>query len=156
MSHNPALVSDPHTCISAVSVGPTHLNEFSGVWIVLLIYVQCGAGSGTVACRHFQGLFMASVFLRVSAPRDRMCICNTAHTRHGKCSCQGSPPRHPASASLSRNKLRARSPLPFSQRDFAHAQNHLPEMHASRPGKSEKEGLWGISGAEIRAIHLAA
>ncbi len=156
MSHNPALVSDPHTCISAVSVGSTHLDAFSGVWIVLLIYVQCGAGSGTVACRHFQGIFTASVFLRVSAPPDRMCICNTAHTRNCKYSCQGSPPRHPASASRSRNKLRARSPLPFYQRDFAHAQNHLSEMHVGRPGKCEKERLWGVSGAGIRAIHLAA
>lgn len=111
MSHNPALVSDPHTCISAVSVGSTHLNEFSGVWIVLLIYVQCGAGSGTVAFRPLQAILTISIFLRVSAPRDRMCICNTAHTRHAKCSRQGSPPRHPASASRPRNKLRGRSPL---------------------------------------------
>lgn len=96
-----------------------------------------------MACRHFQGIFMVSVFLKVSALRDRMCICNTAHTRHGKYSSQGSPPRHPARASRSRNKLRARSPLPFSQRDFAHAQNHLPEMHAGRPGKCEKKEVMG-------------
>jgi len=44
----------------------------------------------------------------------------------------------------------------FLAGDFAHAQNHLPEMHAGRPGKCEKEGLWGVSGAGIRAIHLAA
>lgn len=67
ISHNPALVSDPHTCISAVSVGSTHLDEFSGGRIVLLIYIQCGAGSGTVACRRFQGILTASAFLRVSA-----------------------------------------------------------------------------------------
>ena len=29
-------------------------------------------------------------------------------------------------------------------------------MHAGRPGKCEKESLWGVSGAGIRAIHLAA
>ena len=156
MSHNPALVSDPHTCISAVSVGSTHLNEFSGVWIVLLIYVQSGAGSGTGAFRPLQTSLTVSVFLSVSASRDRMCVCNTAHARNYKHYRQGSPPRHPASASRAHNELRARSPLPFSQRDFAHAQNHLPEMHADRPGKCEKEGLWGVSGAGIRAIHLAA
>ena len=84
--------------------------------IVLLIYIQCGAGSGTVARRHFQGGGAASIFLRVSAPRDRMCICNTAHTRHAKFSRLGSPPRHPASASRPRNELRARSPLPVRSR----------------------------------------
>lgn len=156
MAHNPAPVSDPHTCISAVSVGSTHLNEFSGVWIVLLIYVQCGAGSDTVACRPLQAILTVSVFLSVSAPWDRMCVCNTAHARNYKHYRQGSPPRHPASASRAHNELRARSPLPFSQRDFAHAQNHLPEMHAGRPGKCEKERLWGVSGAGIRAIHLVA
>lgn len=112
MSHNPALVSDPHTCISAVSVGSTHLNKFSGVWIVLLIYVQCGAGSGTVAFRPLQAILTVSVFLSVSASRDRMCVCNTAHARNYKHYRQGSPPRHPASASRAHNKLRARSPLP--------------------------------------------
>ena len=111
MSHNPALVSVPHTCISAVSVGSTHLDAFSGGRIVLLIYIQCGAGSDTVACRRFQGILTVSVFLSVSARRDRMCICNTAHTRYYKCSRQGSPPRHPASAERARNSLRARSPL---------------------------------------------
>lgn len=111
MSHNPALVSDPHTCISAVSVGSTHLDAISGGRIVLLIYIQCGAGSDTVACRRFQGILTASVFLSVSARRDRMCICNTAHMRYYKCSRQGSPPRHPASASRARNSLRVRSSL---------------------------------------------
>lgn len=123
---------------------------------MLLIYIQCGAGSGTVVCGHFQSIFTASVFLNVPAPRDRMCVCNTAHARNYKHYRQGSPPRHPASASRAHNELRARSPLPFSQRDFAHAQNHLPEMHAGRPGKCEKERLWGVSGAGIRSIHLAA
>lgn len=84
MSHNPALVLDPHTCISAVSVGSTYLDAFSGVWIVLLIYVQCGAGSGTVAFRPLQAILTASVFLSVSASRDWMCVCNTAHARNYK------------------------------------------------------------------------
>lgn len=116
-----------HVTQSGTGAGSTHLytreqcrirphDIYPGGRIVLLIYIQCGAGSGTMACRHFQGIFTASVFLRLSAPRDRMCICNTAHTRNGKCSCQGSPPRHPASASRSRNKLRARSPLPVRSR----------------------------------------
>ena len=129
-------ISALHVTQSDTSAGTTHLyireqcrirphDIYSGGRIVLLIYIQCGAGSGTVAFRHFQGIFMASVFLRVSAPRDRMCICNTAHTRHGKCSCQGSPPRHLASVSRSRNKLRVRSPLSVFQPDFSHAKNHL-------------------------------
>jgi len=156
MSHNPALVSDPHTCISAVSAGSTHLNEFSGVWIVLLIYVQCGAGSGTVVFRPLQAILTVSVFLSVSASRDRMCVCNTAHARNYKHYRQGSPPRHPASASRAHNELRARSPLPVRSRILRMRKIRLPEMHAGRPGKYEKERLWGGSGAGIRAIHLAA
>lgn len=124
---------------SGTSAGSTHLytdeqcryrphDIYPGGRIVLLIYIQCGAGSGTVACRHFQGIFTASVFLSVSASQDRMCICNTAHTQHAKCSRQGSPPRHPASASRARNKLRVRSSL-------------VPGF--SQLCSWQKKGLWG-------------
>jgi hypothetical protein len=94
----------------------------------------------------FSGGGAASIFLRVSAPRDRMCICNTAHTRHAKCFRRGSPPRHPASASRPRNELRARSPLTVCQPDFSHAKNYPSEMHACAVVKCEKCGLWCVFG----------
>jgi hypothetical protein len=90
----------------------------------------------------FLGYFHGFNFLRVSAPRDRMCICNTAHTRHAKCSRLGSPPRHPASASRPRNELRARSPLTVCQPDFSHAKNYPSEMHTCAVVKCDKCELW--------------
>jgi hypothetical protein len=90
--------------------------------------------------------------LRVSAPRDRMCICNTAHTRHAKCSRLGSPPRHPASASRPRNELRARSPLTVCQPDFSHAKNYPSEMHTCAVVKCDKCELWCVLGDQSESF----
>lgn len=129
---------------SGTGVGSTHLyaggqcrirphDIYPGGRIVLLIYIQSGAGSDTMVCRCFEVILTASIFLSVPAPRDRMCICNTAHTRHVRCSRQGSPPRHPASVSLAHNKLRTRSPLTAAQ---------LPDLSATNLAENgDRQGM---------------
>ena len=88
--------------------------------------------------------------------RDRMCICNTAQARHYKCFRQGSPPRHPASVSRSRNKLRVRSPLSFLQPDFFACEKFPARLLIVTDAKCQKHGVSKVFGGYIHGMQSDA